>query len=156
MTSRFFAFALGAAALFLATAQIAAANPDKDDAAIAACLADKSASDCAGLISAPCMEASPEAQTTLGMTQCFGREAEAWDRLLNADYQRLMTHLDAEQQEALRSAQRAWIVYRDETCIFPHILIRGSMAHFIGASCVADKTADRVDDLRGYLSYMGL
>ena len=48
-----------------------------------------------------------------------------------------------EQTAKARAMQRAWISYRDTTCGFYGDKIRGSMAGFMEAACVARETARR-------------
>ena len=64
----------------------------------------------------------------------------------------LFQRLDGEQTDALRDVQRAWIAFRDADCGFHHILIRGTMATFTSAACLAARTANRVYALRSYLN----
>jgi uncharacterized protein YecT (DUF1311 family) len=47
--------------------------------------------------------------------------------------------LDDEQTAKARAMQRAWIGYRDTTCNFYYDKIRGTMAGFMIAECVAAK-----------------
>lgn len=51
--------------------------------------------------------------STVGMTQCAYDAHEAWDKELNANYAKLIAALPAAEAEALRAAQRRWIIYRD-------------------------------------------
>ncbi len=148
------AAALGMA-LALAAAASGKAGPAEDDAALADCLAGHSeAAFCKGAVYGPCL-ALPERQSTVGEASCYREEGEAWDRLLNTHYQRLMELLDPEQRTALRDAQRAWIAFRDAHCGFGDVLVRGTYAQVWGAACFSETTADRVEDLRGYLDYVG-
>ncbi|QIE57350.1 DUF1311 domain-containing protein [Pikeienuella piscinae] len=107
---------------------------------------------CLGLHAQPCMD-TPDGQTTAGMVQCIAGEAEAWDTILNREYQRLLPRLDAEQAAAMRKVQRAWIAFRDADCAFPHILIRGTLAHPWGADCIMQHTARRAMEIRGLVEY---
>lgn len=137
------------------TASATSAGPAEDAAALEACMAQRQAVEsCVGVLSGPCIDRA-ENQTTLGMTDCVLTEAQAWDHLLNADYKRLIRGLDAEQERDLRAAQRAWIAYRDKSCPFYHVLIRGSMSQNLAADCFARETARRVADLRDYLGWNG-
>lgn len=87
--------------------------------------------DCIGAAAQACMESADSGYTTVGMTTCLGQELEYWDGRLNAAYQARMT--EAKQTDAantaaglsesslaqtLRAAQRAWIPWRDATCLF--------------------------------------
>ena len=126
-----------------------------DTALLRACMTEGgNAVTCLGLISGPCID-NPDNFDTLAMAECFRREAAAWDQILNEDYQALIALLDAEQTEAIRDVQRAWIAFRDADCAFHHILIRGTMAVFTEAACLAAHTADRVFSVHAYLADAG-
>jgi len=108
---------------------------------------------CVGLVSDACLNA-PEGETTLGMTQCIGKETKAWDAILNRDYRALMGRLDEAQKEKLKTAQRAWIALRDADCEFPHEFVRGSLSSVMAAECFQAHTSDRVLALRRYIDFM--
>lgn len=57
-----------------------------------------------------CVDKSP---STHGMMECTTKGMEKWDRELNRLYKELMGTLSKEGQNALRTAQRAWIPLRD-------------------------------------------
>ena len=57
-----------------------------------------------------CVDKDP---STAGMTQCIFTAAEAWDKELNKNYNRLMAKLGAKQKQTLKAAQLEWIKYRD-------------------------------------------
>jgi uncharacterized protein YecT (DUF1311 family) len=151
------------AAIVLAAALPAAAQSDTtaaDAATVRACLADAElkgvAADihCDSLFSGPCLD-DPANLSTAGMVACIGLDFRAWDAVLNEDYQRLLAQLDAEQAEALRDAERKWLAFRDADCLFPHLLVRGTLAQPWGASCMVRHTIDRVITIRGFLAYLG-
>jgi len=52
---------------------------------------------------------TPEGQTTMGMVTCLQRAEEAWDTELNRIYKMLRGNIN----KPLKSAQSAWISYRD-------------------------------------------
>lgn len=90
--------------------------------------------------------------TQMEMTQCAGQDAAFWDRLLNAAYQQVIATLDAEREESLRAAQRAWITYRDLTCDMETARYAGgSIAPMIMQECMARLTERRARDLETYL-----
>lgn len=117
--------------------------------------------DCIGVLSGRCME-HPEGQTTFGMMSCMGDEADAWDVLLNAEYQAARaTAKSMDQNETadlkdyavraddLRAAQRAWITFRDANCRAAYgIYGSGSMRQISGAQCRLRMTAERTIELR--------
>jgi uncharacterized protein YecT (DUF1311 family) len=54
-----------------------------------------------------------EAKTTQEMVACYGKGLAMWDKELNRYYKRLTAELSPEQQQALQTAQREWLQYRD-------------------------------------------
>ena len=57
-----------------------------------------------------CITADP---STAGMTNCTYGAYSLWDKELNITYKTLMSSLPSTEQQALRSAQRQWIAFRD-------------------------------------------
>ena len=116
---------------------------------------------CIGVMSDACMEQQDGGQSTQGMAGCMYGEAEAWDRLLNQEYQLTMAwarDLDRDEAElfpeyavrakTLRDAQRAWIPFRDAECAFDYsIWGSGSLRQIYGSSCILQMTADRAIEL---------
>lgn len=91
-------------------------------------------------------------QTQIDLTQCHADEAARWDDLLNIIYRRVIQTLDAEGEERLRAAQRAWITYRDLTCEMERMRYDGgSIAPMIEAQCTARLTEQRTRDLELYM-----
>lgn len=143
--------AAAAAAAWLA----AGAAEANDLGRIEACLANAEPTGreaCIGIVALPCLD-RPEAFSTHGSVACIEGEVALWDQLLNVDYRRLMGNLDGPQQEALRTAQRAWIALRDADCFFPQELIRGTMAQPMTADCRLEMTARRVLWLRDQIDF---
>jgi uncharacterized protein YecT (DUF1311 family) len=94
------------------------------------------------LVADPCM--APVGSASDGhMADCYQIEGVIWDALLNENYKGLLATLDDEQTTKARAMQRAWLAYRDTTCGFYYDKIRGSMAGFMQAACVARETARR-------------
>lgn len=54
-----------------------------------------------------------KASTTLAMQECFSAASTAWDKEMNQQYARLIATLTPAQKTPLRTAQRAWLKYRD-------------------------------------------
>jgi len=159
-------FMLGA---LLLTALPAQADPPSEDAdAIETCVANTWPRDvlalCTGTIADPC-QMVPGGETTLGMNQCLAREADAWDVVLNRQWPKLMTRaseVDTANQtgglvldsaaETLRSAQRAWIVFRDAECRSNYASWgSGSFRTVAHSACRLDLTARRVVDFHARL-----
>jgi uncharacterized protein YecT (DUF1311 family) len=90
------------------------------------------------------------AQTTVEMRDCAGREYKKADDELNRVYRQLMSKLDDEGHKgALRSAQQAWIKYRDANCDFESYLNRGgTIEPVVRYNCMSSMTESRTKDLR--------
>lgn len=54
-----------------------------------------------------------KASTTVAMQQCFSAANQAWDSEMNQQYSKLTATLNSDQKAKLRTAQRAWLKYRD-------------------------------------------
>lgn len=107
--------------------------------------------DCIGAASNPCMENQEGGSTTIGMTECMGRETAWWDSQLNVHYASLKESLGPDLFASLRDAQRAWIAYRDASCGFEYDLwSEGTIRSIVFASCMLDQTARRATALEGY------
>ncbi len=131
-------------------------------AALESCFAEATSVEerqaCKGGMSEQCMDAEPAGHSTYGMVRCTAAETMVWDRFLNEIYQDQMAGLkamDAEEAkhfpefanraDALRTAQRAWIAFRDGECGLEYALWgAGSMRQIAGAACHLEMTADRV------------
>ncbi|MER0238645.1 lysozyme inhibitor LprI family protein [Fulvimarina sp. MAC8] len=157
--------ALAFAAAFTphASAQTGSGSGDAK-AAIDSCLSQSSESNqrgCIGTYADACME-SPDGQTTTGMTDCLTAESDAWDAVLNERYQARMAdakEIDAtraelgdsqpsQAAETLRTAQRAWIAFRDAECdrIF-ELNKDGTIRLPETAGCMNRLTAERAIEL---------
>lgn len=123
---------------------------------------------CVGQFANQCMEREEGGYSTVGMMFCTLAENEAWDRLLNAEYQKAMEaarDMDAEEAEHfpefaaraewLREAQRAWIPFRDAECAFAYAQWgSGSMRQTAGAACLLDMTSERTIELKYIWDFM--
>lgn len=115
---------------------------------------------CIGVLTGQCTS-KPEGQTTAGMVNCAFAEAEAWDVLLNREYQTargFAQSADADdaaiyavREETLRDAQRAWITFRDANCAAEYAAWgAGTIRQVFGANCHLQMTAERTLALRAY------
>ena len=118
--------------------------------------------ECIGLMSGNCMAREEQGETTYGMATCTASETEVWDRFLNDEYRQTMTYmkaLDKDDEElfpefanradALKKAQRAWLVYRDAACDLEYAMPgAGSLRHLTGTGCVMQMTAERTIELK--------
>ncbi len=100
-----------------------------------------------------------EPQTQADMTICAGKDYEKADKELNVAYQKLRKLLierdkaaDADGKgatDALVTAQRAWVAFRDANCAVPGFQARGgSMEPMLISSCLAETSGKRAEELR--------
>lgn len=86
--------------------------------------------DCVGRSAAACMM-TPGGDTTIGMMECLEGELSFWDVRLNAAYTarvtaakdqdgelRAMGSAAAAIEDSLRAMQRAWMSFRDASCLY--------------------------------------
>jgi uncharacterized protein YecT (DUF1311 family) len=90
------------------------------------------------------------AQTTSEMRDCAGKEYKQADAELNKVYKQLMSKLEDEgHQAALKSAQQAWIRYRDTNCEYEGYLNRGGTIYsVVHTGCLTRMTKERTTELR--------
>ena len=116
---------------------------------------------CIGGMVESCIAGRPDGETTAGTAACIAAEAEAWDVLLNEEYQVTMAEAraldatgdvvapDLTRAETLRDAQRAWIAFRDAECRAQYARWgTGTMRQIAGANCIMVETAERAIELR--------
>ncbi|NDW07578.1 lysozyme inhibitor LprI family protein [Jiella pacifica] len=139
-----------------------AAGPDvaADAAALKSCVegAKDDPRSCIETVVTPCLDDLSETDT--GINGCYDREAEAWDKVLNENYQAAMkdaSSYDAEAKEnggdpqaaaGLKKAQRAWIAFRDAEC--DRLYARnmdGTIRFTVYAACQNRMTAERAIEL---------
>lgn len=129
---------------------------------------DGGLADCIGQMAEACMSGEDGGETTLGMTMCTMAEAQAWDAYLNREYQDTLAGLQAmdrdeaayfpefaKRVDTLRTAQRAWIAFRDAECGLAYAMWgSGSMRNIAASACQLDMTAARTIELRNLGSEM--
>lgn len=117
----------------------------------------------AGSVPNPC----DKANTQMEMNQCSGDEYGKADAHLNAVYQELVAFLkktladtqkanDAQQKanaeaalQKLKSAEKAWMVYRDEHCSAAKQQYEGgSISPMVYANCMQLVTNHRIEELK--------
>ncbi|OLP62401.1 hypothetical protein BJF93_23595 [Xaviernesmea oryzae] len=103
-----------------------------------------------------------KAEQQTDMTICAQRDYQEADDALNATYRQAMTRMrkaDADLAdmpgyppgavEALKTAQRAWISYRDGQCVLAGFPVRGgTLEPMLVAGCQADLTRKRTEELK--------
>ena len=98
-------------------------------------------------------------QTQADMTICAGKDYEKADKQLNAEYQKLRKLLTERDKaanadgkgatDALVTAQRAWVAFRDANCALSGFQARGgSMEPMLISSCLAEMSGKRAEELR--------
>lgn len=92
----------------------------------------------------PCAEAQSQAE----MTICWGNQYKSADAKLNQVYRQFTAKLDDEEKTQLKTAQTAWLKYRDTNCEFVADQYKGgTMRPMIAAICLADVTDSRTKEL---------
>lgn len=88
---------------------------------------------------------------TVDMIECITTEYQHQDAQLNTAYTSLMNTLGADRKKQLKTAQRAWITYRDSNCDFYMDPDGGTLARVSANHCMMQMTANRaqeIEDLR--------
>lgn len=87
------------------------------------------------------------------MDVCAGQQFDAADTALNETYARLMKSISPAGQASLRSAQRAWLAYRDKQCAF-NLLGRAdaSVYPMVMAMCRTGLTEQQNNELKAQLN----
>jgi len=84
---------------------------------------------------------------TVKMLDCLGTEIKHQEIRLNNAYKEVIASLSPERQEQLKSAQRAWLAYRQENCSFYADPDGGTMARVSANECFMSTTASRAKEL---------
>ena len=92
------------------------------------------------------------AQSQLEMNMCWGSQYKAADAQLNAAYREFTSKLNPEETAQLKTAQLAWIKFRDANCEFVADAYKGgSIRPMIAAMCLADVTNARTSELKAQM-----
>ena len=118
--------------LALAVAQVAAQEPIQDDV-------DRGD---------PC----PGSNTQFELNQCAARARDKADAELNKVYRELMKDAGATERAKLRTAQLAWIKFRDAHCDYESVGNKGGTIYpMVVSFCLAGVTTARVKQLQEIL-----
>jgi uncharacterized protein YecT (DUF1311 family) len=100
----------------------------------------------------PCEKAN-ESGVTADLVECSSKKLAAADAELNKVYRQLVSQLgDKKWEVKLRTAQQAWIKYRDANCDYvSEFSGGGSAVTFEYNFCLADMTAARTKELHEML-----
>ena len=83
------------------------------------------------------------------MLDCISAEFEIQDKRLNAAYAKAVAGLSTSRKASLRSAQRAWIAYRDAWCGITYDAASGQQEHVDSNQCMLDETITQTMKLEG-------
>lgn len=93
-------------------------------------------------------EPCADIQTQAEMTICWANQYKTADAKLNQVYRQFTAKLDDEEKTQLKTAQTAWLKYRDANCEFVGDQYKGgTMRPMIGAICLAEVTDNRTREL---------
>lgn len=96
----------------------------------------------------PCNDALNQQE----MNRCAAEEYKKADAELNKVYQQLLPKLEAAHKEKLKTAQRAWLSFRDAHCDYESLIFEGgTMQPLIQYSCLEAVTRERTKQLRASL-----
>jgi len=96
-------------------------------------------------------------ESTLGQTKCLGEAYEKWDAELNRVYKALAVKLPEAGRAALKTAQLAWLKFRDEEFNYLNALydpLQGSMYRVVKAADRVDVVRKRALELQSYLDIL--
>ena len=92
------------------------------------------------------------AYSTVDMNECASQDYEYVDKQLNLVYKRLMSKLDSVGKEKLKTAQLAWLKFRDTQAELDADLFRdGTGSTVLFLSSKTSSTQKRVEELQAYL-----
>ncbi len=121
---------------------------DATDACVAGASDWLTGRSCVGKSSGTCMKASPDGMSTAGMLDCIGAEHSVWDDRLNQAYRAALSAGEPTAADALRSAQRAWIAWRDAECAYHGADLGGGSASGLAYNgCIMRLTGERALEL---------
>ena len=103
-----------------------------------------------GAYTAQTTDPCKDAQSTFEMKQCAAKKFKQADDELNTVYRRLMAKLDDEgHKTSLKTAQQAWLKYRDTNCEFESYLNRGGTIYSLVVSdCMTVMTTSRTSEMK--------
>lgn len=98
--------------------------------------------------------ACASAETQMAIDQCAGADFEHTDARLNQLYQQIMQRLqsDPAQAQSLKTAQRAWLAFRDADCAFRSSGVAGgSIYPMVVTLCRTQLTRARIQTFDSWL-----
>lgn len=92
-------------------------------------------------------------QTQAEMNTCAAQEFVRTDAKLNTVYQQVLKRIDPSRLPKLRTAQRAWLAFRDAQCAFEGSESEGgTMQPMLVSGCKSEVTKARTEQLRAELT----
>ncbi|WP_151748698.1 lysozyme inhibitor LprI family protein [Acinetobacter lactucae] len=84
--------------------------------------------------------------------ECFEKQLKTDKAKMNKIYNKLASNLDSEGKASLENSQKAWLDYRTKQCSglmgYYGSQALGAGSHLIILSCEADKTKERLNELK--------
>jgi len=94
---------------------------------------------------APCKAAG----TGVDQSNCLNVAAKKADADLNRAYRRIIGVLTTSDRQKLKSAERTWLIYRDQTCAAERDLYEGGTGGLAAhPACMEAVTRHRISDLK--------
>ncbi|MEO6359849.1 MAG: lysozyme inhibitor LprI family protein [Sphingomicrobium sp.] len=90
--------------------------------------------------------------STMAMQACLSEQSKIWEHRLNAEYQAALKRREIEASK-LRSAQRAWLKYRNAN-FEAYGTVQGSIRGILAGTCWRDMTRARALELHE-MSWIG-
>ena len=86
------------------------------------------------------------------LDQCAGQDFTVADGKLNALYKTMMAKYDAANQAKLKTAEKAWLTYRDAECDYEtNGTAGGTINPMMDTMCRTTKTNDRIKELNAQM-----
>jgi len=98
-------------------------------------------------------ELCPDARSQLEINSCIAKNLEESDKDMNAAYDHILTQAKSDKaRQRLKNAQRAWIKFRDASCLFETGPREDSGTAWpsMYAGCLSKLTEKRTADLINY------
>ena len=93
-----------------------------------------------------------QAQSQAEMNRTAAEDFEQADARLNKVYDQVLHSLDAQGQEKLKTAERAWVSFREaESALAADVARGGTMAPLLGSARSTELTQQRIADLKKML-----
>jgi uncharacterized protein YecT (DUF1311 family) len=90
--------------------------------------------------------------STAAMSECLSAQSNTWNQRLNVEYREALKRGEIKASK-LRSAQRAWLRYRDANCE-AYYSVKGTISTTLTGHCYVDMTRARALELHE-MSWLG-